>query len=92
MADTQQNKEVPIVTFVSYNSTGMNCVTAQWTNELCRDLEADYCAIQEHFKNTKMTHKFFKDKFSEYNSYVINAHRAPGVDTALCEKPLKKWH
>ena len=88
MADTTQTKEVPSVTFVSYNSTGMNSIKAQWTNELCRDLEADYCAIQEHFKNTKMTHKFFRDKFSDFNSYVIPAHRAPGVDTGRCSGGL----
>ena len=88
MADTQQIEEVPCVTFVSYNSTAMNSIKAQWTNELCRDLEADYYAIQEHLKNTKMTHKFFRDKFSEYNSYVINAHRAPGVDAGRCSGGL----
>ena len=84
MADNAQNKEVPSVTFLSYNSTGMNSVKAQWTNEICRDLDVEYCAIQEHFKNTKLTHKFFCDKFSEYSIYVIPAHRAPGVDTGRC--------
>ena len=88
MADTEQNKEVPCVTFLSYNSTGMNSVKAQWTNEICRDLDVDYCAIQEHFKNTKLTYKFFRDKFSEYSTYVIPAHRAPGVDTGRCSGGL----
>ena len=88
MAVTDPSEEVPSVTFMSYNSTGMNSVKAKWTTEMCQDLEVDYCAIQEHFKNTKSTQKFFCDKFSEYNPYVIPAHRAPGVDTGRCSGGL----
>ena len=88
MADTQQTKVVPSVTFLSYNSTGMNNVKAQWTNEMCCDLDVDFCAIQEHFKNTKLTQKFFCDKFRDYSCYVIPAHRAPGVDSGRCSGGL----
>ena len=59
MAATQQSEEEPCVTFMSYNSTGMNTIKAQWLNEAFQDLEVDYCALQEHFKNTKSTDKFF---------------------------------
>ena len=78
MAPDQQSDSV---TFLSYNSTGMNTMKARWLCEALEDLEIDYCAIQEHFKNTKSTDQFFRDKFSEFNSYVIPAHRAPGVDS-----------
>ena len=78
MAPDQQSDSV---TFLSYNSTGMNNMKAKWLCEALEDLEIDYCAIQEHFKNTKSTDQFFRDKFSEFNSYVIPAHRAPGVDS-----------
>ena len=88
MAVTDPSEEVPSVTFMSYNSTGMNSVKANWTNEMCRDLEADYCAIQEHFKNTKSTQKFFCEKFRDYYPYVIPASRAPGVDTGRCSGGL----
>ena len=47
------------VTFMSYNSTGMNSIKAQWISEALEDLEVDYCNVQEHFKNTKTTDKFF---------------------------------
>ena len=49
MAVTDPSEEVPSVTFMSYNSTGMNSVKAQWTNEISKDLDVDY------FKNTKLT-------------------------------------
>ena len=45
MAASQSTQEVPSVTFMSYNSTGMNTVKAQWTNEAFEDLDVDYCAF-----------------------------------------------
>lgn len=91
MAASQSTQEVPSVTFMSYNSTGMNTVKAQWTNEAFEDLNVDYCALQEHFKNTKTTNKFFCDKFRDFNSYVIPAHRAPGQDTGRCSGGLTQF-
>jgi len=85
MAPHQQSD---CVTIMSYNSTGMNSVKANWTIEMCRDLEADYCAIQEHFQNTKSTQKFFCEKFRDFYPYVIPAHRAPGVDSGRCSGGL----
>ena len=84
MAASQESGAVNSVTFMSYNCTGMNSIKAQWICEVLEDLEVDYCAVQEHFKNTKTTDKFFRDKFSKYNSYVFPAHRAPGVDSGRC--------
>ena len=91
MAPPQQSDAVTSVTFMSYNSTGMNSIKAQWLNEACDDLEVDYCALQEHFKNTKSTDKFFRDKFSKYNSYVIPAYRAPGVDSGRCSGGITQF-
>ena len=81
MAPSQQSDSV---TFMSYNSTGMNTMKAQWLCETLENLEVDYCTVQEHFKNTKTTDKFFRDKFSDYTSYVLPAYRAPGQDSGRC--------
>ena len=37
--------------------------------------KASFVQIQEHFKSTKSTEKFFDDQFPDYNSYVIPGHR-----------------
>ena len=84
MAATAPSEEVPSVTFMLYNSIGMNSVKAKWTSEMCWDLEVVDCAIPEHFKNTKLTQKFCYEKFCEYNLFVIPAHRSPGPDTRQC--------
>ena len=91
MAATSPAQEVPSVSFMSYNSTGMNTIKAQWTNDTLEDLDVDYCALQEHFKNTKTTNKFFSDKFRDYNSYVIPAHRAAGQDSGRCSGGLTQF-
>ena len=86
-----QTKEAPSVTFLSYNSTGMNSLKAQWLNEVLNDLEVDYCALQEHFKNTKNTEKFFREKFNKFSSYVFPAHRAPGADSGRSSGGLTQF-
>ena len=50
MAPTTKQQEVAdMVTFMSYNSTGMSTVKCQWINEICEENNVDYLAIQEHF-------------------------------------------
>ena len=82
MAPTIEQQEVSnMVTFMSYNSTGMSNVKCEWINEICSENDVDYLSIQEHFKSTKLTDKFFRDKYKDYYSYVIPGHRSPGQDS-----------
>ena len=69
-----------MATFLSYNSTGINSVKCQFINDLSDEYNVNYVAIQEHFKCTKNTDKFFRDKFGQYYSYVIPGHRTPGQE------------
>ena len=69
MAPTILQKEVTsVVTFMSYNSTGINSVKCQWINDICDKSDVNYLSIQEHFKSNKTTDKFFKDNFKNFNS------------------------
>ena len=80
--------EVAPVTFMSYNSTGINSVKCQWICDVCDDYEVDYLCIQEHFKKTKTIDKFFRENFPKFNSFVIPGYRAPGQDTGRCKAGL----
>ena len=96
-APTTQLQEVStMATFMSYNSTGMSSVKCQWINEICDENDVDFLAIQEHFKCTKSTDKFFRENYRDYYSYVIPGYRPPGQDNGrakaglahLCKKKL----
>ena len=65
------------VTFMSYNSTGLDTAKISFTTDICDEYEVDFLAIQEHFKFIN-SDKFFKRGYSDYTSYVIPGHRAPG--------------
>ena len=81
MAPSTDKQEVSnLVTFMSYNSTGMNSIKCEWIKEISSEYDVDYLAIQEHFKSTKTTDKFFRQKYKDYNSYVIPGFRPPGQD------------
>ena len=89
MDPTSMQQEVAnMVTFMSYNSTGMSTVKCQWINEICNENDVDYLAIQEHFKCTKSVDKFFRENYREYYSYVIPAHRSPGQDSGRAKAGL----
>ena len=68
------------VTFMSYNLTGADTVKCQWVNDTCSENSVNFCALQEHFKVIKSTENWFRGQFKDYNTYVIPAHRSPGVD------------
>ena len=72
---------IPTVTFMSYNSTGMNSIKSDWIRDLYQVSSCDFISIQEHFKKTKTIDKFFKDQFPENVSYVIPGHREKGQDS-----------
>ena len=62
---------------MSYNSTGLNNLKIDWIQGILETCDIDYLQVQEHFKATKTVDKFFKQKFSNTDSYVIPAHREP---------------
>ena len=80
MTSTTNKQEVGSVTFMSYNSTGISSVKCKFICDICDEYDVDYLAVQEHFKNTKTTDKYFRDNFRDYNSYVIPGYRPPGQD------------
>ena len=90
-------KEVDSATFMSYNSTGIdNPVKCRWINSICDEFDVDFLNIQEHFKSSKTTDKYFRDKFPSYHSVIVPGHRSPGQDSGrakaglgqLCKKSL----
>ena len=80
----------PYVSFLSYNSTGIDCVKTDWVRTLMKTCEASFLQLQEHFKATKFVEKYFTKEFPENNNYVIPAHRESGQDSgrAKCDKSL----
>ena len=72
---------IPTANFMSFNSTGMNSVKADWIRNLYRISNCDFVSIQEHFKKNKTIDKFFKDKFPEHSSYVIPGFREKDQDS-----------
>ena len=70
----------PNVTFLSYNSTGMNTIKSRWIRDLIKVTDSSYVQIQEHFKTTQNTDKFFTDQFPDYNGFVIPGHREKNQD------------
>ena len=72
---------IPTVNFMSYNSTGMNTVKADWIRGLSIVTNSNLISIQEHFKKTKTVDKFFKDQFPDKTSYIVEGHREKGQDS-----------
>ena len=59
---------IPTANFMSYNSTGINTIKADWIRDLYKVTNIDFISIQEHFKKTKTVDKFFKDQFPDKSS------------------------
>jgi exonuclease III len=68
------------VSFISYNSTGINTVKTKWIRDLMKVTNASFIQLQEHFKKNKATDKFFIEQFPEHNSYVIPGYREKTQD------------
>ena len=66
---------------MSFNSTGMNSIKADWIRNLYKVSKCDFVAIQEHLKKNNTIDKFFKDKFPEHRAYVIPGFRAQDQDS-----------
>ena len=76
------------VTFLSYNSTGMNTVKSSWMRDLIKVTDASYVQVQEHFKSSKVTDKFFTDQFPDFNNFVIPAHHEQNQDSGRAKGGL----
>ena len=72
---------IPTVNFMSYNSTGINSVKADWVRNLYKISNCDFVSLQEHFKKNRTIDKFFKDQFPEHSSYVIPGFREKDQDS-----------
>ena len=76
------------VKFLSYNSTGLNAVKAQWIRDLKDTCDASFIGIQEHFKKIKTLQRYFTSEFPDCDSFVIPAHREEGRDTGRAQGGL----
>ena len=89
LTPTTDKMEVDSATFMSFNPTGIdNPVKCSWINDICVEYSVDFLSIQEHFKSSKTTDKYFRDKFPNYHSVVVPGHREPGQDTGRARAGL----
>ena len=72
---------IPTVNFLSYNSTGISSDKCDFVNKLCDEYDVTFVSLQEHFKNNKVTEKYFRAKFDEFSPYVIPGYRPSGQDS-----------
>ena len=70
-----------VVTFMSYNATGMDTVKCEFIREMQKEYNVNYCAIQEHFKTVKSTEQYFSQQFKDTHTYATLAYRLPGVES-----------
>ena len=85
MEDYTTDSEATSVTFMSYDSTGLNSVKYKWICDICEEFDVDYISIQEHFKKTQSIDKYFRDSFKDY---IIRGYRPPGQDSGRCKAGL----
>ena len=71
---------IPTVNFLSYNSTGISSDKCEFVNKLCYENDIKFVSLQEHFKNNKVTDKYFRAKFDQFNPYIIPGYRPSGQD------------
>ena len=48
---------------------------SDWIRELSKVTNASFIQLQEHFKTTQNTEKFFADQFPDYSGFIIPGHR-----------------
>ena len=72
---------IPTVNFLSYNSTGLDSIKADFIRNLYNVTKCDFISIQEHFKKTKSIDKFFKNSFPDQISYIIPGFREKDQDS-----------
>ena len=72
---------IPTVNFLSYNSTGLDSIKADFIRNLYNVTKCDFISIQEHFKKTKSIDKFFTNSFPDQISYIIPGFREKDQDS-----------
>ena len=63
------------ISFISYNSTGLDSVKVNWINDLMTSTNSVCLQLQEHFKATKSINQYFKKHFSKFDSFSTPAVR-----------------
>ena len=71
---------MPTVNFISYNSTGISSDKCDFINKLCEENDVQFVSLQEHFKNNKVTDKYFRAKFAKFSPYILPGFRPSGQD------------
>ena len=64
-----------ILSFLSYNSTGLDNEKIQWINDLVETTNTVCWQLQEHFKATKTVNQYFKQNFKNFDNFVTAAVR-----------------
>jgi len=76
------------IKFMSYNSTGLNSVKAQWIRDLMCTFGVSFMGLQEHFKRSKSLPQLFKKEFGMYNASICSAFREECRDTGRAKGGL----
>ena len=71
---------IPTANFISYNSTGISTDKCDFVNKLCDENDVQFVCLQEHFRNSKVTDKYFRAKFNQFNPYIVPGYRPSGQD------------
>ena len=79
---------IPTVNFLSYNSTGLSAAKCKFIQDICDNHNVSYLSVQEHFKWSKTTSKYFNDNFDNFNCYVIPAYRSKCQDSGRAKAGL----
>ena len=79
---------IPTVNFLSYNSTGLASAKCHFIKNICDENKVNYLSVQEHFKWSKSTSKYFTENFDQFNSYVIPAYRPKTQDSGRAKAGL----
>ena len=63
------------LSFISYNSTGLDSLKINWINDLMESTNSACLQVQEHFKATKSVTQYFKKHFKMFDPFVTPAVR-----------------
>ena len=77
-----------LLSFMSYNSTGLDLVKTNWIRDIIETCDIDYFQLQEHFKTTKTLDSYFRREFPTHDSYPIPGHREPFQDSGRAKGGL----
>ena len=69
------------VSFLSYNSIGINEAKFKWINDLIATTNSSFIGIQEHFRKSKTTEDLFVKNFPTNKCHIQLGHRASGQET-----------